>query len=120
MARRQRYNAEAEVAELCDEHGDLVHARDMQDEYVQQAQQESDSIKRQLEAYRMHTKLQMNEESVAHQSKILECNEQVKLFAERKKQFQEEEEQRTLREAQWKQKENNVRLKGLQCIQQFK
>ncbi len=92
----------------------------MQDEYLQSMQQESDSVKCHLEAYRLHTKLQMNEESVAHQSKILEFNEQAKQFAECKKQFQEEEVQRMLREAQWKQIENNARLKGLHRTQQLK
>ncbi len=57
-----------------------------------------------IEAYRVRTKLQMNEESVVHQWKILEFNEQAKQFTEHKKQSQEEEVQITLREAQWKQK----------------
>ncbi len=89
-ARCQRNDAEAEVADMRDKHSDLVHARDTQDEYLQQTQQESNTIKRQLEAYRVCTKLEMNEELLVHQSKILEFNEQVKLFAEHKKQFQEE------------------------------
>ncbi len=50
----------------------------------------------------MHTKRQMNEESVVHQSKILEFNEQLKQFAARKKQFEEDEAQRLLCEAEWK------------------
>ncbi len=62
----------------------------------------------------------MNEESVAHQSKILEFNEQSKQFIARKKQFEEEETQRLLREAEWTQKENNARLKGLQHTQPLK
>ncbi len=100
MVWRQRNDAEAKVAELCNEHGDLVHARDMQDEYLHSAQQELDSIKHHLEAYCQHTELQMNEESVMHQSKILQFNECAKQFDECKKLFQEEQVQRMLREAQ--------------------
>ncbi len=52
----------AEVAEFRDEYGDLQHTRDTQDEYVQQAQDECDSIKCNMEAYRQRTELEMNEE----------------------------------------------------------
>ncbi len=55
----------------------------------------------------------MNEELVAHQSKILEFNEQLKQFAAHKKQFEADEAQRLQREAEWKQKENNAWLKEL-------
>ncbi len=51
----------------------------------------------------------MNEESVMHQSKILQFNEHAK-------QFQEEEVQRMLHEAEWKQKENDARLKVLHYL----
>ncbi len=68
--RCQRNDAKSKVVKLCDEHGELVHARDMQEEYLLSMQHESDSVKRNLEAYRQHTELQMNEESVVHQSKI--------------------------------------------------
>ncbi len=44
-ARHQRNDAAAEVAELHDEYGDLAHARDMQEEFLQQMQQELDTLK---------------------------------------------------------------------------
>ncbi len=102
--RHQRNDAAVEVVGFHDEYGDLVHARDMQDEHVQLAQEEQDSIKCQTEAYRVRTELAMNEELVVHQSKILEFNEQSKQFAAHKKQFEEDEAQRLLHEVEWKQK----------------
>ncbi len=126
MVRHQRNAAAAEVAEFRDKYGNLQHARDTQDEYVQAVQDECDSIKHNTEAYWQHTELEMNEDLVMHQSKILKFNEQSKTFAEKarkfpahEKQFEVDEAQRLLCEAEWKQKENNVWLQELQCIQQL-
>ncbi len=107
------------MAEFNDEYGDLQTARDTQDEYVRAAQNECDAIKRNTEAYRQRTELQMNEEQVAHQSKILEFNEQSKSFEARKRQFEVDEAQRQLREAEWMRKEKSEQLKALQRSQQL-
>ncbi len=65
------------------------------------AQEESDAIKRNTEDFRLRTELAMNDERVAHQSKILQFNEKSKQFAARQKQFDADEVQRLLREAEW-------------------
>ncbi len=116
--RRQRNDAESENADFQSKHGELMHACDTQEEFLQSVQQESDNVKCNLEHYQQCTELQMNKESVAHQLRILQFNECMNT-----KQFQEEELQRTLHEAQWKQKENDERLKVLlpaQCLQRPK
>ncbi|MCP4545848.1 MAG: hypothetical protein GY835_05200, partial [bacterium] len=71
IARRHRAVAEDQLAEFNDEYGDLQTARDTQDEYVRRAQEESDAIKRGAKNFRVHTEVTMNEEQVAHQSRIL-------------------------------------------------
>ncbi len=86
--------------------------RDTQDEFMRAAQDESDVIKCSTENLRMCTELAINEEQVAHQSKILEFNEQSKIFEARKKQYEADKAQRLLREAEWKQKENTEGLKN--------
>ncbi len=58
----------------------------------------------------------MNEEWVVHQSKVLEFNEKSKQFAARQKQFEADEAQRLLHEAEWKQKENAEWLKSAQRL----
>ncbi len=83
------------------------------------AQEESDAIKCNAEDFRMRTELAMNDERVAHWLKILEFNEKSKQFAVHQKQFDADEAQRLLREAEWRQKENSEWLKELQCSQQF-
>ncbi len=83
------------------------------------AQEESDAIKHNAEDFRVCTELTMNEEQIVHQSKILEFNKKLKQFAARKKQFDADEAQRLLHEAEWQQRENIERLKELQCSQQF-
>ncbi len=75
--------------------------RDTQDEFMHAAQDESDVIKCNAENFRMCTELAINEEQVAHQLKILEFNEQSKIFEARKKQFEADEVQRLLHEAEW-------------------
>ncbi len=118
-ARRHRIVAEDQLAELNDEYGDLQTARNTQDEYVHQAQEESDAIKCGTENFRVCAEFAMNEEQVAHQSRILEYNEQTKNFEARKKQFEADEALRLLREAEWQQRENSEWLKGLQHSRQL-
>ncbi len=114
--RRHRNVAEARVAEFSDKYEDLQHTRDTQAEFVQVVQDECDIIKHNTEAYRQCSECQMNEEQVAHQSKVLEFNEQSKVFAAHKKQFEADEVQTVLHEAEWKQKENNEQLRRLQHV----
>ncbi len=101
ITRRHRRVAEEIVPEFSHEYGDLQTARDTQDDYVRMAQDECDAIKCNAEAFQMRTELANNEEHVVHQSKILEFNEQVKMFEARKKQFDTDEARRLLREAEW-------------------
>ncbi len=92
------------MAEFNNEYRDLQTVRDTQDEYVRQAQEDSDAIKCGTENFRMRTEFTMNEEQVAHQSRILEYNERTKSFDTRKKQFEAEEVQRLLCKAEWQQR----------------
>ncbi len=61
-AERDRNIAEARVADLLDECGNLQHARDTQEELVQAAQDESDAIKRSAESFRVRAEIAMNKE----------------------------------------------------------
>ncbi len=61
----------------------------------------------------MHTELAINEEQVAHQSKILEFNKQSNNYEVHKRQFKADEAQRLLREAEWQQRENSEWSKEL-------
>ncbi len=86
------------------EHSELLHACDMQEEFLQSVRQEVDTEKQSLKSYRQRTGCKMNEVLVMHQSKILQFNECMQ-------QFQIEEMQRTLHEAEWKGREQSERLK---------
>ncbi len=119
VTRRHLRVAEDRVAEFSHKYGDLQTACDTQDEYVRATQDECDAIKCNAKAFRMCFELANNEEQVVRQSKILEFNKQVKMFEARKKQFQVDKAQRLLREAEWQQRENSERLKGLQHSQQL-
>ncbi len=79
----------------------LQHARDTQEGLMQTVQEESDEIMCNAEDFQVRSELAMNQEWTAHQSKILEFNEEAKRFAARREQFEVDEAQRQLCEAEW-------------------
>ncbi len=86
---------------------------------MQLAQAESDEIMHNAEDFRVRSKLAMNKEWTAHQAKILEFNERAKQFAAHQEQFEVDEAQRWLCEAEWQQREKSEQLRALQCSLQL-